>query len=161
VADEDLNSAIEKSLKLVRHDLVKAHVNVATDFADNLPSLKLNRGKMEQVFINLFVNAVHAMPRGGTLTVRTRAQSPQQHNGSPDAGSVVAEVLDTGTGIPAEALARIFEPFFTTKPTGVGTGLGMCVVKNILERHGGTITMANRPEGGAVATITFNLKGNS
>ena len=161
VADEDLNSAIEKSLKLVRHDLVKAHVNVTRDFADNLPSLKLNRGKMEQVFINLFINAVHAMPRGGTLTIRTRLQAPQLDTSSPDAGGVVVEILDTGTGIPAEALAKIFEPFFTTKPTGVGTGLGLPVVKNIVELHGGTITMANRPEGGAVATIMFNLKGNT
>jgi signal transduction histidine kinase len=159
--DENLNSAIEQSLQLVRHDLVKSHVNVTTELADNLPSLKLNRGKMEQVFINLFINAVHAMPRGGTLTIRTRAQSPQQHKGSQDGASVVTEVMDTGTGIPPEALSKIFEPFFTTKPTGVGTGLGLPVVKNIIELHGGTITMGNRPAGGAVATITFNLKGNN
>jgi signal transduction histidine kinase len=161
VADEDLNSTIEKSLQLVRHDLVKNRISVNKEFAEDLPRLKLNRPKIEQVFINLFVNAAHAMPRGGTLTVRTYAQSllPQDNllSRNPIA-SVVAEVLDTGTGIPAEALPKMFEPFFTTKPTGVGTGLGLPVVKNIVELHGGTITMANRPEGGAIATIRFNVK---
>ncbi|HUJ11664.1 MAG TPA: ATP-binding protein [Verrucomicrobiae bacterium] len=161
VADEDLNSAIERSLKLVRHDLVKGHINISTDLADHLPQLKLNRTKMEQVFINLFINAVHAMPYGGTLSVRTYAQPSRNGSNAQEgtADTVVAEVADTGTGIPQEVLTKIFEPFFTTKPTGVGTGLGMCVVKNIVELHGGTITMANRPEGGAKATITFKVKG--
>jgi signal transduction histidine kinase len=160
VADEDLNSTIEKSLQLVRHDLVKNRISVNKEFAEDLPRLKLNRPKIEQVFINLFVNAAHAMPGGGTLTVRTYAQPlPAQDNASRNpVASVVAEVRDSGTGIPAEALPKIFEPFFTTKPTGVGTGLGLPVVKNIVELHGGTITMANRAEGGAMATITFKVK---
>jgi signal transduction histidine kinase len=163
VNEENLNAAIEQSLRLVRHELMKHHINVSQNLAENLPPLKLNRTKMEQVFINLFMNAIHAMPHGGTLSVRTYAQgSPASGNGSDNsAAAVVAEVADTGTGVPPEALAKIFEPFFTTKPTGVGTGLGLSVVRNIVELHGGTISMANRPEGGAQATITFKTERNS
>jgi signal transduction histidine kinase len=114
---------------------------------------------MEQVFINLFMNAVHAMPDGGTLSVRTYVRHSSVGNNATgdNVETVVAEVADTGTGIPPEILTKIFEPFFTTKPVGVGTGLGMCVVKNIVELHGGTIAMANRPQGGAKATISFKV----
>ena len=159
VREEDLNSAIEQSLRLVRHELVRNRITVDQDLGENLPPLKLNRTKMEQVFINLFINAVHAMPDGGTLSVRTYVQQPSMRNDATGdtVAAVVAEVADTGTGIPWEILTRIFEPFFTTKPPGVGTGLGMCVVKNIVELHGGKITMVNRAEGGAKATITFKL----
>jgi signal transduction histidine kinase len=159
VSEEDLNSAIEQSLQLVRHELVRNRIKVDNDLGENLPPLKLNRTKIEQVFINLFINAVHAMPDGGTLSVRTYVQHGSVGNdATKDTGeAVVAEVADTGTGIPQEVLNKVFEPFFTTKPVGVGTGLGMCVVKNIVELHGGTITMANRAEGGAKATITFKL----
>ena len=163
VSEEDLNSAIEQSLRLVRHDLVRNRITVDKNLGENLPPLKLNRNKMEQVFINLFINAAHAMPDGGTLSVRTYVQHSSVGNGATEdtVEAVVAEVADTGTGIPQEILTKIFEPFFTTKPPGVGTGLGMCVVKNIVELHGGTITMANRPEGGAKATITFNVLRSS
>ena len=159
VSEEDLNSAIEQSLQLVRHEFVQNRITVDKDLDENLPPLKLNRTKMEQVFINLFINAAHAMPGGGTLSVRTYVQqTPMGNNATGDnVETVVAEVADTGTGIPPEILTKIFEPFFTTKPVGVGTGLGMCVVKNIVELHGGTITMANRPQGGAKATISFKV----
>jgi signal transduction histidine kinase len=158
--EEDLNATIEQSLRLVHHDLVKARVKVDASLGGNLPLLKLNRTKMEQVFINLFVNAVHAMPKGGTLSVRTHTRASTAHNGIAEkpATAIVVEVADTGTGIPPEILPKIIEPFFTTKPAGVGTGLGLSVVKNIVELHGGTFAMANRPEGGAQATITFNLQ---
>lgn len=156
---EDLNSTVEQALRLVRHDFVRNRITVDKDLGENLPHVKLNRTKIEQVFINLFINAVHAMPHGGTISVRTYVrQTSIGHNATEGAGAaVVAEVADTGTGIPQEILTKIFEPFFTTKPAGVGTGLGMCVVKNIVELHGGTITMANRPQGGAKATITFKV----
>jgi signal transduction histidine kinase len=159
VSEEHLNSAIEQSLRLVRHELVRNRITVDKDLDENLPLLKLNRNKMEQVFINLFINAAHAMPDGGTLSVRTYVQHSSVGNDATEdtVEAVVAEVADTGTGIPQEILTKIFEPFFTTKPVGVGTGLGMCVVKNIVELHGGTITMVNRAKGGAKATITFKL----
>jgi signal transduction histidine kinase len=106
------------------------------------------------------MNAIHAMPGGGTLSVRTYAQQLRTNDDGSENSveTVVVEVADTGTGIPPEALSKLFEPFFTTKPAGVGTGLGLPVVKNIVELHGGTITMANRAEGGAQATLTFKAE---
>jgi signal transduction histidine kinase len=160
MVEEDLNSTIEQSLQLVRHELMKNRITVDKHLHEKLPHLKLNRTKMEQVFINLFMNALHAMPGGGTLSVRTYVQQLRtKDDGSVNSvATVVVEVGDTGTGIPAEALSKVFEPFFTTKPAGVGTGLGLPVVKNIVELHGGTITMANRAEGGAQATLTFKAE---
>lgn len=161
VAEEDLNEAIERSLQLVRHDLVKTHVRVEKDLHGNLPRLQLNRTKMEQVLINLFINATHAMSGGGTLSIRTFLRPAQPGNGSEDSSPVVvAEIADTGHGIPPGILPKIFEPFFTTKQVNQGTGLGLSVVKNIVELHGGTIVMGNRPEGGAQATITFKVERN-
>jgi signal transduction histidine kinase len=160
MVEEDLNSTIERSLQLVRHELMKNRITVDKHLDENLPHLKLNRTKMEQVFINLFMNALHAMPGGGTLSVRTYVQQLRtEDDGSGNAlATVVVEVADTGTGIPPEALSKVFEPFFTTKPAGVGTGLGLPVVRNIVELHGGTITMANRAERGAQATLTFKTE---
>ena len=101
--------------------------------------------------MNLFVNAAHAMPRGGTLAVRTYARPAV-----PGAGAeVVAEVDDTGDGVPEDALGKVFDPFFTTKPPGKGTGLGLSVTKTIVGLHGGTIDLANRPGGGVRVTLVL------
>jgi two-component system, NtrC family, sensor kinase len=86
--------------------------------------------KLQQFFLNLFMNARDAMPRGGWLTIATR--------GERDAA--VVEISDTGSGIPAELLSRIYDPFFTTKEIGKGTGLGLSITYGIVQEHGGTIT---------------------
>ena len=162
---EDVNEVVEKAVMLVRHDLRKSKVSVVSHLAKELPLVALDRPKMEQVLINLFVNASHAMSDGGTLTVSTSTHRVEQVVG--DEGSrqadriragdtvVVVDVEDTGPGIAADKLEKIFEPFFTTKATGVGTGLGLTVVRKIVERHGGTIEIRNRSEGGVRATVTL------
>ena len=86
--------------------------------------------KLQQVFLNLFLNARDAMPRGGWLRVSSSIED----------GHAVVEVSDTGTGIPSEHLARIYDPFFTTKPEGRGTGLGLSVTYGIVQEHGGTLS---------------------
>ena len=143
----DLNALIDRSLRLVRHELNQRGVNIAREFAEHLSPLRVDRIQIEQVFVNLFINASHAMPNGGQLTVRTYAGENE---------SIAAEVLDTGTGISEQDLPKIFDPFFTTKPVGIGTGMGLPVARGIIAQHGGELKLANRPEGGACAVITFH-----
>ena len=164
VSEDDLNKVIEQSLMLVRGEMSgKFHYEVVKELQPNLPLLHLDRMKMGQVFVNVLINAIHAMPEGGTLTVRTYTK---QLTGVGEniganlmetfrAGStlVVAEVEDNGSGIPENKLAKVFDPFFTTKPTGQGTGLGLSVTRSIIDLHAGIIEIRNRPEGGARVTI--------
>jgi PAS domain S-box-containing protein len=168
---EDLNSLIEQSLGLVRHETESARrpICVELQLAESLPRARVDRNKVKQVLVNLLTNAAHAMPDGGTLTVRSQLRqlvpSDLDHDDGargPDrlhAGQSVAvvEILDTGAGIPPDQLVRVFDPFFTTKPTGKGTGLGLTVTKKIIELHGGAIHVQNRPEGGVAVTLTFKL----
>ena len=116
----------------------------------------MDRPKIEQVLIVLLTNALHAMPEGGTLTVRTGARKIDSHGEAREV--VVIEVDDSGHGIPDEKMPRLFEPFFTTKETGKGTGLGLTVARKIVELHHGTLDVKNRPEGGVRATVTFPLE---
>ncbi len=141
-----LNGLIEKSLAMVRHELMKTRIKTELELCADAPALWLDNHKMEQVLINLFTNAIHAMSRGGTLTVRTRLG--EKLATEPNRAAVAIEVDDTGVGVPEGQLARIFDPFFTTKTAGQGTGLGLTVSRKIVQLHGGTITAYNRPEGG-------------
>jgi signal transduction histidine kinase len=164
---DDINTIITRSLGLVKHELDKHHITVERKLAGNLPPVLVDRNKVEEVFVNVFTNAVHAMATGGTLTVRSYAKTMDATKIQRDAGNrsgvrlrsgdsvVVIEVDDTGHGIPEDKIQRVFDPFFTTKPTGIGTGLGLTVVRKILELHSGTIELANRREGGVRATIVL------
>ncbi len=166
VREEDLNGVIEQALWLMNYELIAARVTVVRELDEHLPRVLLDKRKMEQVFINLFMNAAQAMPQGGTLTVRTRGERLSEAApglaASPNAGGangavVIAEVQDTGRGIPAQNLSKLFQPYFTTKPIGVGTGLGLSVIKNIVELHKGTIDVRNAPEGGVRATLILKV----
>jgi signal transduction histidine kinase len=97
------------------------------------------------VVLNLIKNAIEATPGGGRIEVRARSL--------PDA--VVVSVADTGPGISQDVLTHLFEPFFSLKATGKGTGLGLAICKDLIEKQGGSITAANRPEGGAEFTVTI------
>lgn len=167
VKPEDFNQLIIDTLKMVRHELNKKRIELVKDLALSLPKVAVDKTQIQQVFVNIFVNAAHAMPEGGTLTVRTFAKQMTETTHSEGSRSsahlwvgdtaVVAEVEDTGSGIPEEHLAKIFDPFFTTKPTGVGTGLGLPVSRKIVELHGGTIGIRNKPDGAGVR-VTVLLK---
>jgi signal transduction histidine kinase len=156
-ANEDIHSVIENSLTLVRHQLNKQHVTVVREFDTTLPPLLLDRARIEHVFVNLFLNALQAMPPGGTITVRTFASSPGFSDSDAPAG-VTVEVDDTGCGIIPENADKVFEPFFTTKPPGEGTGLGLAIVRRIMEIHRGSVHLNNRNGGGARATLQFNTE---
>lgn len=164
---ESVNRLIDRVLRFMKHQLDRGHVRVVRELTTGLPRISIDERKIEQVFVNVFLNALHAMPEGGTLTIRTYARRP----GSGDrtsrmrrffggvAAEIVTEIEDTGPGIPEERLRRVFEPFFTSRPTGEGTGLGLTVCKAIVEMHGGSIDLANRDEGGARVTIVLNRRG--
>jgi PAS domain S-box-containing protein len=125
----DVNTVIGDILSLLEHQFKMSHVQVRREFS---PAPVVVRGveyKLQQVFLNLFLNARDAMPKGGWVSVITRTTD----------GHGIVEVSDTGVGIPAEQLARIYDPFFTTKPEGHGTGLGLSVTYGIVQEHGGAL----------------------
>jgi PAS domain S-box-containing protein len=160
--EEDLNGLVERSLWLINAESVAAQIDVVRKLGAGLPPVMLDRNKMEQVLINLFINALQAMSQRGVLTVTTRHRrfgedlkltGPAFAQFKPGDRVVIVEVRDTGGGIPEDHLPRLFDPFFTTKPTGVGTGLGLSVVKKIMDLHGGAIDIRNAPLGGVVVTL--------
>jgi two-component system NtrC family sensor kinase len=152
---EEIHKVIENSLLLVRHQLNKQRVTVMREFAPALPPLSLDCTRIEHVFVNLFINAMQAMPPGGTLTVRT-STSDLLGGGRDAPAQVIVEVDDTGHGLMPENASKVFEPFFTTKPPGQGTGLGLAIVRRTMEIHGGSVRLENRKEGGARVTLQFS-----
>jgi PAS domain S-box-containing protein len=160
----DFNALVTRSLWLVHYELLASKVSVVQQLGEDLPPVRFDPHKMGQALINLFLNALQAMPGGGTLSLRTRTEvwaAPPAT--SPLAGSpfqagdrvLVAEIQDTGEGIAEEDLPRLFDPFFTTKPAGKGTGLGLSIVKQIVDLHGGIIRLENAAEGGARVTLVL------
>ncbi len=136
--DVDLNRIVRETVTLIEHQLEKARVEVNLNLDSSLPPIKGNAGKLQQVFLNLFLNARDAMDAGGMLAIRT--------SNSGDIARV--EVADTGQGIAPENLARIYDPFFTTKGAKKGTGLGLSVTYGIVREHGGTIEVESQPGAG-------------
>jgi PAS domain S-box-containing protein len=129
-APVDLNAVIGDVLSLIEHQMKVSKIQLRRELSAAGVVVRGIEYKLQQVFLNLFLNARDAMPRGGWLRISSRI----------DHGHAVIEVSDTGTGIPAEQLARIYDPFFTTKPEGHGTGLGLSVTYGIVQEHGGTLT---------------------
>lgn len=162
-----INDVIDRSLHLVEHEMRRRNIEVAADLSSDLPDLLMDANKLQQVFINLFMNAAHAMDRGGRLTVTTslhRVSNPQElrqdHEGILKPGDEVVrvEVADDGPGIRPEHLTKLFDPFFTTKPVGEGTGLGLSVSRKLVSLHNGVMSMGNRPQGGASVVMLFKLE---
>jgi signal transduction histidine kinase len=131
----DVNDVLERTLMLSEHQLTVGNVHVHKEIDPNLPTIMANSGQLQQVFMNLIINAHHAMNDGGDLTVRT---------GTVPDDRVFVEISDTGCGIAPEDINRIFDPFFTTKEEGKGTGLGLAVSRNIIDNHGGEIGVQSR-----------------
>lgn len=141
----DLNRTVEETISLVRHQLERVQVRIALELHPDLPVIRGNSGKLQQVFLNLVLNARDAMDGGGTLTVRTGAGQ----------SAVLVEITDTGQGIAAENLQRIYDPFFTTKAARKGTGLGLSVSYGIVQEHGGSIEVQSRPGQGTTFHLEF------
>jgi signal transduction histidine kinase len=151
-ASTDVNRVLREAVALLAYQLELDNVTVLFDLAPDLPFIRADGHQLQQVVMNLVVNAQHAMhehpgPRRLTLTSRL------------DAGArrVVLAVADTGPGIPPALRSRVFEPFFTTKPVGLGTGLGLSVCRGIVEAHEGTIEISDAAGGGALVTVTLPI----
>jgi signal transduction histidine kinase len=139
----DLRSAVESTLEIIAHELKARGVEVRTDFP-SLPPVVCHPGQVNQVFLNILMNAVQACAPGGWVAVRTRLEPGDL---------VVVEVEDNGCGIRPEHLPHLFEPFFTTKPVGQGTGLGLSVSYGIVRDHGGSIEVNSAPGRGSVFRV--------
>jgi len=137
----DLHSGLESTLNVVWNE-VKYKADVVRDYGV-LPEVECLPSQMNQVFLNLLVNAAQAIAERGVITLRTRAEGDM----------VSISIQDTGCGVPAEIRDRIFDPFFTTKPVGKGTGLGLSVTYGIIERHRGRIELESEPGQGSTFTI--------
>jgi signal transduction histidine kinase len=145
--DADLNAAVQSAVEIVGHQAREAGVRLGAALGP-VPPVLCHPGKVNQVFLNLLVNAIQACEPGGAVEVRTRA----------DPGGVVVEVHDTGCGIRPEHRSRLFEPFFTTKPVGEGTGLGLSVSFGIVRDHGGAIEVETEVGRGTTFRVRLPLK---
>ncbi len=134
IQEVDVHEGLESTLVILRHKL-KQGVNVIRDYAADLPRIEAYASELNQVWTNIIDNAIDAMGGQGELTLKTYAQG----------SDVVVEIADTGPGIPPKIQSRIFELFFTTKPPGVGTGLGLNITYNIVQKHLGQIKVTSRP----------------
>ena len=145
--DVDLNIVIGDVFSLLEHQFEVGKIRVRRELNATPAIVRGIEHQLQQVFLNLFLNARDAMPRGGWLTVTSRVEGEQ----------LIAEVSDTGSGIPLEHLARIYDPFFTTKAIGRGTGLGLSISYGILREHGGSIRCDSTAGQGTRFTLTLPL----
>jgi len=163
----DINDIIKKSIELVQHRLNNHAVESVCDLSADMPKASFDKGKLIQVFINLFNNAVDAMSKGGKLYVRTyvsELEIPGLKIGNREDDifklgekAMVVEVEDTGTGMDAGTMDKIFDPFFTTKSRSEGTGLGLSIAKSIIEMHKGLIGLESKEGKGTKFTIVFKI----
>lgn len=143
----DINTSVRQMLTLLRSQKEFKGVRIVEELAEPLPKVNGDQNQLQQVLLNLALNACEAMPGGGTLAIRTKVRE----------GEVVVEVADSGSGIPKEHLDMIFDPFFTTKPVGKGTGLGLSVSYGIVQQHGGTIEVASEEGKGSTFTVALPI----
>jgi two-component system NtrC family sensor kinase len=143
----DLHAVINDVLALLDHQFRTGSIQVRKELCGSAVAVQGIEYKLQQVFLNLFLNARDAMPKGGWLTIVTKAEGT----------SAGVEIGDTGSGISAEQLSRIYDPFFTTKEIGKGTGLGLSITYGIVQEHGGTITCDSSIGQGTRFTLALPL----
>lgn len=147
-APSDINEVIEKSIDLISHQASIQSIRIEKKIKPDIPRIMIDKGQIQQVFINILLNAIEAMPQGGTLTVSSAIQDQMLTIG----------FADTGAGIPEENLRKIFDPFFTTKKQGRGTGLGLSVSYGIIERHHGKLEVKSKVGKGTTFTIRLPIE---
>ena len=145
----EVNALLDEVVQTLRPRFAETGVEPSLQLGPNIPRFSLDANQVEQIFMGLITNALEATPKGGTVTIRSRAE---HDNGSLSA--VVVSVEDSGEGIPIENRQKVFEPFFSTK--SYGTGIGLPLAKKFVERNGGTIEISNSNLGGAKIDVTFH-----
>lgn len=170
IQPQGINTVIESSVRLLKNELLKSKVTVENHFEPELPAVPLDAQRMEQVFLNLLLNALQAMANGGVITIKTKVERVGDEEPWREdvlrrfrlgEKVVVVTIHDQGNGVDESVLPRVFDPFFTTKPPGVGTGLGLSMAKKIVELHGGAIDLRNASAGGAIAAVVLRVNGGS
>lgn len=146
VAEANLNEAIETTLSIMHHEY-KNRIEIKKEFG-NLPPVECFIAKLNQVFMNLLINACHAIEDQGKITIRTCTEN----------GMVQVDISDTGKGIPEDIIDKIFDPFFTTKPVGKGTGLGLSITHGIIQQHKGKISVESSPGKGTTFTVKIPVR---
>jgi two-component system NtrC family sensor kinase len=145
----DINQVVQATVSLLRYQLRRAQVEIVLSLQDGLPLVAGHAHELQQVLVNLIVNAQQALAGTGGGRITLTSGLAENH--------VQLAVVDNGPGIPPAVLPRVFEPFVSTKPEGMGTGLGLSICAGIIEQHSGGITARNRPEGGAEFTVRLPL----
>lgn len=159
----DVNQLIDDSLSLVKHEIIKNNVTIDKNYFENLVQVSGDKLKLEQVLINLVINAIHAMENTDKKLLKIRTYPVRLGDIELDITGkfniddtiVAITIEDSGTGLDEAKMNKLFEPFFTTKPSGKGTGLGLTVCQNIVRLHGGTLKFENVTTGGAMVTMLF------
>ncbi len=150
-----LNTEIESVLQLLKNQLDKSSIGLELRLVEDLPYVFGDAAQLQEVFVNLIVNAVHSMENGGRLTISSGMQSGR------DEDSVEVLISDTGCGIPEENLEKIFNPFFTTKEVGKGTGLGLAITQRIVQDHKGSISVESSIDKGTTFKLSFPVYNNT
>jgi two-component system NtrC family sensor kinase len=143
----NINGTIEKTLSILENEFRLKHIHIKRDLLKEMPEILLDTSQLEQVLVNLLINAIEANQVGGTVTIRSMLGAERER--------VRVEIADTGCGISSEHMARIFEPFFSTKPKG--TGLGLAVSYGIVQNHQGSIWATSRPGQGTCFTVELPI----
>ena len=150
--DLDIKEVIQKALKLVKNQTMLSGIVVETAISQDIPCVRGNFRNLEQVFLNLFINAIQAMPGGGSIVVNA-SRTPDRY--------IKITVQDTGVGIKPEDLEHIFEPFYTTKAVGRGTGLGLAVTYALVKKHGGYVEVQSQVHGGTIFSVYLPIPDKS
>ncbi|OGX07100.1 MAG: hypothetical protein A2Y06_05415 [Omnitrophica WOR_2 bacterium GWA2_37_7] len=156
---------IEKSLSLVHYQISKNVIDIVKDYEVDLPLLMIDVNRIEQVFVNIFLNAIFSMEKNGKIGIRIHSSfifdnkqalpSAAKDKFNPEQKLIIVEIDDVGKGIPENEISRIFDPFYTSRRGSGGVGLGLSVSKNIIENHGGSIVVENKADCGVIAKLIF------
>jgi two-component system NtrC family sensor kinase len=158
----DLNTVVEEALRMVAHEFTSRNIATHIHLSPANPIIKMDTNKIQQVLINMLMNASQAIGKDGEVSIScgvVKLDGDADIAMSHSSASVLRlTITDNGPGISGDNLTRLFDPFFTTKPVGEGTGLGLSVSRNIIELHSGRLDICNAPTGGALVTMDFKLQ---